>query len=129
MSFKDKYGQNNTLAEEGNWVELAPDVWIKIRRSSSKHAQKILTSLMKPYEAARARGKELTPSQQEEVNLRFIQEALLVDWDIPELGTYAEADVAQILREAPDFQSDIVTQSGILDNFKIQQDVERAKNS
>ena len=129
MSFKDKYGQNNVLAEEGNWVELAPDVWVKIRRSSSKYAQKILLSLMKPYEAARARGKELTPSQQEEVNLRFIQEALLVDWDIPELGTYSEADVAQILRDAPDFQSDIVTQAGILDNFKIQQDVERAKNS
>lgn len=129
MSFKDKYGQNNTLAEEGNWVELTENVWVKIRRSSSKHAQKVLASVMKPYEAARARGKELTADQQEAVNLRFIQQAILVDWDIEELGPFADADVEQILRDNPDFQSDLVTQAGILDNFKIQQDVTRAKNS
>jgi hypothetical protein len=130
MSFKDAYSHEKTLAEEGNWVEVAEGSFVKIRRPQSEFALRVLDRLNKPTEGLR--GKMIPTSVKKKINTRFIAEGILADWDCPDLkaefGDYSPDQAVMAFDRYPDFMTDVYARADELSNFKIANEVTRAKN-
>ena len=59
MSFQAKFAFKKELAEDGNWVELTDDFFVKVRRINSEAAAKLQRKLWSPYDYQLSRGLKI----------------------------------------------------------------------
>mgnify|MGYP007077654153 CR=1 FL=1 len=79
MSIYDIF-ETKPLDEEGKWFDLGPKEKIKLRFMGSEAARRAHENLMRPYTQRVKMGIELTDEEAKQVNIKFLSETLILDW-------------------------------------------------
>jgi hypothetical protein len=125
MGFHDRFATNKAAAEEGTWVDLGDGVKIKVRRFDSAVSKAVRRKLEEPYTALRRAGQELSDDIAQELLIRQLAQAILVDWrgvtDEEGKSIAFSSDVAyDILKKYDFFLEDVSRIVGSRDTFKSQ---------
>lgn len=76
---RKRYNTDQTLEEEGVWVDFGDGLQVKIRRLNSKHSRDVRRKLEKPY-TTQFRGREMPDSLQEQLLSQQLSKSIIVDW-------------------------------------------------
>lgn len=79
MSIYDIF-ETKPLDEDGKWFELGPAEKIKLRYMGSEAAKRAYENLMRPFAARQKLGLDLTDEESKKVNIAFLSETLIMDW-------------------------------------------------
>lgn len=79
MDFND-FATDIDAEENGRWFDLGSDSSIQLRSFDSKKSRDVRKSLMLPYTAKVRAGKELSDEEQEDVTIKQMAKAIIVDW-------------------------------------------------
>lgn len=143
MSLRDRYNTDQSLEEEGVWVDFGDGLQVKIRRLNSKHSRETRRKLEKPY-STQFRGREMPDSLQETLLNQQMSKSIVVDWkgvddpyadvkpgdkDAPALA-HSEENVLKLLSdpEFKDFRDDILTAAMERTTFEKEQRKAKEKN-
>ena len=78
-SFHDRYFVDTNAEEEGTWVQVADDFWVKVRRGTSAHSKAVRKKLEEPHQAL-LRAGTLPEAVQEELLTKQMAMSLIMDW-------------------------------------------------
>jgi hypothetical protein len=122
VSFFKRYKTDQTLEENGVWVDLGEDVHVLVGRLTSKRTREVRRRLMKKYESMR----EMPPSLEDQINIQVMAESVLLDWrgvtdennkPIP----YSRDAAIKLLTELSDFRDEVAGASMRRDIFRAEE--------
>lgn len=114
-SFHDRFFVNPAAEEEGTWVQMGNDFWIKVRRGTSAHSKAIRKKLEEPHQAL-LRAGPLPEDIQEDLLTRQMALSLVMDWKgeggpRSESGSLLEAtpaNIEKVLRDYKEFRAEVL---------------------
>lgn len=127
------FGTDETKVEEGIWVPLGDgSIEVKIRRLNSKFSQGVKRDLERPYKNILRHG-ELPEKTAEELSIKHIAKAVLIDWKGVEDDDDARIEPTEknkiaILTKYPDLTKAILAASIDRDLFA-KEDLEDAEGN
>lgn len=126
------------LEEEGAIVVLSDGSEWKLARANSRRSRAALAKAREPYKSqiksAEIRGGELDEDISNKINVEWLARGVVMGWkDITdehgEELPFSHANVTKILNDLPDLMMEVLRESGVMANFKVQVDAEAVKNS
>ena len=134
---KKAYGTDLKKETEGRWHNLSmiDGAKIKVAKAGNPENEKLLRKLYKPYAQQIRRGKDLSKSVQDEIELKLLTKTILLDWEgIPdgEGGEipYSEENAKELLSdpELKELKDEIHEASNDFAGFQAEMDEELEKN-
>jgi hypothetical protein len=113
--FSERYATNTQIEEDGQWVDFGEGIKVRVRRLNSKFSRDVRRKLEKPY-TAMYRGREMPESLQEELMVKQLAQAIVVDWEGVEDESgktmpFSMDNAVKIFTVYRDFRDDVVTAS------------------
>jgi hypothetical protein len=117
-----RFKTNTDKEENGVWEDLGDGIKIKIRRFKSRAAQEARKALEEPYQSRLRFGGKLTDEEAQEILVRQMSKAIIVDWDgvTDEEGNVlpcTEGAKYEVLKALPDFRDVVASLAIDRDNF------------
>lgn len=140
LGFNDLFGTDAGAEEDGRWFFIGPHMEIKLRRFTCKISRKVRAKLEKPYKRGGFRGKELPEELAEQITIKQMAQAIIVDWrgknwktDPDKNGKrrkieYSVDNAQQLLDASMDFRNQVATLAFDMDGFRVEDKEETAKN-
>lgn len=125
--FLSKYKTDKTAETQGVWVVLDDDVEIKVARLNNKEASDLRTKLQKPFK----NFNSIPDKVNEQILIKVISGAVLKGWKGVEDENgevkFTPANAQKILKEFPDFLSQVISASAARETF-LAEGTEASKN-
>jgi hypothetical protein len=132
LNLADLFSSNKENEESGVWVELTPKTKFKIRAFGCTAANDLRERLQKPFAQMLRAGMKIPDEKNEEIGLRILAEAILVNWEGVKVDDWQPnytAENARILFEKlPKLANWIAGVSMDTQNFRDESREENAKN-
>lgn len=74
------YLTDSAAEQDGKWFDFGPDAKIKLRAPSSNKSREVRKSLEKPFVALTRAGQTIPDDKLEEILIKQMAQALIVDW-------------------------------------------------
>lgn len=133
MSLYSTYETDQSAETDGVWVDLGPELKVKLRRFSCPQAKTVRKRLETPYAGTIRAGGSIPDEVMEGITIQIIAEAIIVDWEgatdregNPLPNTTAAK--LQVLNDLPDFRNQIAAIALDRDTFKKELDEDAVKN-
>lgn len=114
-----KLRTDKALSAEGVWVEVLPDIKVKVIATSSVEFKKFATSQMKPFTAM---GLEPSVEDAELLGAKAFSHCAVKGWEGVELDgkkiDFTPEAALKIFTEIPEFLQAVVKAATTLDNFR-----------
>lgn len=129
MGFLNKYKTDKTAELNGVWIEVDDGVEWLIARLNNEKAREMRRRLEKPYRSF----ANIPDKANEEILRKVIANTVLLDWkgitdDDGKLIPYSPEKAEELLKELPDFLTDVANASMARETFQTEA-VEAAKNA
>jgi hypothetical protein len=105
------FATDASAEQDGKWFDFGPDAKIKLRSFTSQKSREVRRKLDKPYVGITRAGGTLSDEIQEDLLIKQMSQALIVDWrgfseKDEELAFSVEAAEA-LLRKYPRFRNNL----------------------
>ena len=134
MSLYSRFGFDQKLADQGNWIPVGEGVEFKLRRMNSTFVQEKKKELESPHEALQRSGGEIPEDVMKGILMNLLAQSVILDWrnvtdrDNNVIPFTIEA-AKNLLKELPDLIGLLISLSADRDHFKKKQDSAAAGNS
>jgi hypothetical protein len=141
--FRKRYNTDQSLEEEGVWVDFGDGLKVQVRRLTSKTSREYRRKLEKPY-TAQFRNREMPDSLQEELLNKQVAGIIIVNWEgvedpdapepkageEPKMLPFSHENALKIISnpEFRDFRDDILTAAMERTTFEKEQREAARKN-
>jgi hypothetical protein len=121
----DLFNTNRESEEDGKWLGLHPVTDFKVRAFNAKAVTDLREKLMKPFQTMLRAGLPIPDEKNEEIGLRVISGAVLVEWKGVEIEGEAVSFSAEaaytLLKKLPKLANQIASASMDASNFREEQ--------
>ncbi|MBW7990050.1 MAG: hypothetical protein FVQ84_08555 [Planctomycetes bacterium] len=121
---------DETMEEDGVWIQYADDFWVKLARLDNKKATKLLRKLEKPYKRQIRLGTISDDVQKKNI-IQLVARTVLLEWrglenDDGSPDLFSKERAEERLSESKDFLKDVLQMSQEPANFRkeLQEDAE-----
>jgi hypothetical protein len=133
LDLADLFSSNKQSEENGRWVELNAATKFKVRAFGCAAANDLREKLQKPYVQLLRAGMKIPDEKNEEIALRILAEAILVDWAGVKVGDwqpdYSTEAAMELFEKLPKLANWIAGVSMDSQNFRDEAREDGAKNS